>query len=89
MRLAILLTLKGKIIKTSPQKTMFLHVTSQKFIKLKKFSFLNHFPPDLFRYWLKIDTDNYLKLKSPLEITQLSVDKDHDLDHDLQIIFSG
>ena len=37
MRLAILLTLKGKIIKTSPKKTMFLHVTRQKFIELKNF----------------------------------------------------
>ena len=89
MRLAISLTLKIKNLKKTAPKDNFLDVTSQKFIKLKKFTFLNHFPPDLFRYWLKIDTDNYLKLKPPLEITQLSVHQDHDLDHDLKIIFSG
>ena len=86
MRLAILLTLKGKIIKTSPPKDNVFACYQPKVYKTQK---LLHFLPYLFRYWLRIDTDNYLKLKSPLEITQLSVDKDHDLDHDLQIIFSG
>ena len=85
MRSAILLTPKGKNHKKQPQKTIFGCYHS----KVYKTQKLHHFLPDFFRYSLRIDTDNYLKLKSPLEITQLSVDKDHDLDHDLQIIFSG
>ena len=85
MRLAILLTLKGKNIKTCPKRQVF-GCYQPKVYKTQK---LHHFLPDFFRYSLRIDTDNYLKLKSPLEIAPLSVDKDHDLDHDLQIIFSG
>ena len=85
MRLAILLTLKGKNTKNSLEDNFF-GCYQAKVYKTQKF---HHFPPDLFRYWLKIDTDNYLKLKPPLEITQLSVHQDHDLDHDLKIIFSG
>ena len=68
MRLAILLTLKGKKHKASP-KRQFFGGYQPRVYKTQK---LHHFPPDLFRYLLRIDTDIYLKLKSPLEITQLS-----------------
>ena len=48
---------------------MFLHITRQKFIELKNFIIS-------FQIYLDIgleETDIYLKLKPPLEITQLSV----------------